>query len=196
MGRPRKFEEEDVVAAASDVFADRGFEGTTMDDLMRASGLGRQSLYNTFTGKRELFLRALSTQSENSRAAVGRSLAADDRSPIDRIRDYLLDLAVDYTDSGGQLLTKAAAELAHRDAAVAESSLLGFNMLKEQYSHCLEAALADGELRSDLSIDELASFFLALTRGMGVLGMAGVDRDELLAIGRTAVDLILDKRLG
>lgn len=196
MGRPRKFEEEDVVAAVSDVFADRGFEGTTMDDLMRASGLGKQSLYNTFTGKRELFLRALSTQADHSQAAAGRSLAADDRSPIDRIRDHLLELAVDYAESGGQLLTKAAAEMAHRDLAVAESSLRGFKMLKEHYSYCLEAAVSAGELRTDLSVDELASFFLALTRGMSVLGMAGVDRDELISIGRTAVDLILPEERG
>ena len=48
MARPRKFVEDDVIAAAGEVFAVKGYAGTTLDDLVAATGLGKQSLYNSF----------------------------------------------------------------------------------------------------------------------------------------------------
>ena len=59
MPRPRKFDEDAVVEQAAGVFAAAGYGGTTMEELSRATGLGKQSIYNTFGGKRDLFLRAL-----------------------------------------------------------------------------------------------------------------------------------------
>ena len=44
VGRPRTFSEPDVVASASAVFARRGFAATSVDDLVRATGVGRTNL--------------------------------------------------------------------------------------------------------------------------------------------------------
>ena len=60
MGRPRTFSEPDVVARASAVFARRGFAATSVDDLVRATGVGRASLYGAFGSKDGLFQRCLS----------------------------------------------------------------------------------------------------------------------------------------
>ena len=60
MGRPRAFSEFDVVASASAVFARRGFAATSVDDLVRATGVGRASLYGAFGSKDGLFQRCLS----------------------------------------------------------------------------------------------------------------------------------------
>ena len=57
MGRPRAFSESDVVASASAVFARRGFAATSVDDLVRATGVGRASLYGAFGSKDGLFQR-------------------------------------------------------------------------------------------------------------------------------------------
>ena len=60
MGRPRAFSESDVVASASAVFARRGFAAASVDDLVRATGVGRASLYGAFGSKDGLFQRCLS----------------------------------------------------------------------------------------------------------------------------------------
>lgn len=60
MGRPRTFSEPDVVARASAVFARLGFAATSVDDLVRATGVGRASLYGAFGSKDGLFQRCLS----------------------------------------------------------------------------------------------------------------------------------------
>lgn len=193
MGRPRKFKEEEVVHLAGQAFCSNGYGGTTMDDLVRATGLGKQSLYNAFEGKRELFLRALTSDAADAVAAVNEALGSNEGTPLDRIRAHLLKLAIAYSAGDGKssLFTKATVELADRDEAVAQSAMQAFESVRRIYRSCLADARSNGELGSDANLDELASFFLALTRGMEVLGKAGTSRGELTAIAMTALDSIV-----
>ncbi|MFG2692306.1 TetR/AcrR family transcriptional regulator [Kitasatospora sp. NPDC051984] len=59
MGRPRAFDEAEAVRAAAVLFAERGFEGTSVDDLVQRLGVHRGSLYKAFGSKRGLYLAAL-----------------------------------------------------------------------------------------------------------------------------------------
>jgi AcrR family transcriptional regulator len=59
MGRPRSFDESTAVAAAAGLFATHGYEGTSVDDLVRGLGIHRGSLYSAFGSKRALYLRVL-----------------------------------------------------------------------------------------------------------------------------------------
>ena len=79
VGRPRTFSEPDVVASASAVFARRGFAATSVDDLVRATGVGRASLYGAFGSKDGLFQRCLS----GALAALGPGTAPDPTSAPD-----------------------------------------------------------------------------------------------------------------
>ncbi|TFV77562.1 TetR/AcrR family transcriptional regulator [Blastococcus sp. CT_GayMR19] len=71
MGRPRSFDEGTAVEAATALFCERGYDGTGVDDLVRALGMHRGSLYQAFGSKRGLWLRAL-------RAHVGGLAGPDD----------------------------------------------------------------------------------------------------------------------
>jgi len=59
MGRTREFVEDEVLAAAAAAFVAGGYEGTSIDDLVRATGVHRGSLYKAYASKRGLFLAAL-----------------------------------------------------------------------------------------------------------------------------------------
>jgi TetR/AcrR family transcriptional repressor of nem operon len=59
MARPRQFDEERVLRAVRDQFWDAGYAATSLEDLMRVSGLGKGSPYAAFGDKHQLFLRAL-----------------------------------------------------------------------------------------------------------------------------------------
>jgi len=59
MGRPRSFDEVAAVAEAGRLFARYGYEGTSVDDLVRGLGIHRGSLYSVFGSKRALYLRVL-----------------------------------------------------------------------------------------------------------------------------------------
>ena len=61
MARPREFDEHSALQRAMQVFWRKGFEATSLADLLKATGLSKSSLYQTFTDKRSLFLAALET---------------------------------------------------------------------------------------------------------------------------------------
>lgn len=192
MPRPRKFVEEDVVASAGAAFAQKGYGGMTLDALLEATGLGKQSLYNSFGGKRELFLRALAAETEEAVATVDRALSDDGDSPLNKIRKHLIRLAIAFSDgeAKGSLFTKATVELADHDSEVARSSLDAYTALKTIYRGCIVDAKRAGEVADDADEEALAAFFLALTRGMEVLGGAGVGRQELTSIALTSIGII------
>ena len=64
MGRNRTFIEAEVVAQCAAVFRSTGYEGTSIDDLVQATGLHRGSLYKAFGSKRGVFLLALRHSAE------------------------------------------------------------------------------------------------------------------------------------
>lgn len=196
MGRPRKFLESDVVASAGRAFSANGYDGTTLDDLVNATGIGKQSLYNSFGDKRELFLRALAAGTIDAVAAVDEALAASDLTPLERIRAHLFKLAITFGEKGspGSLITQATVELAHRDTEVAESTLSAFKSLEEVYATCLRDAQQAGEIDADADPDALATFFLALTSGMELLGSAGVGRAELTTVALASLNVMSVRR--
>lgn len=131
MGRPRNFDEGAAVDAAAALFCERGYDGTSVDDLVRVLGIHRGSLYQTFGSKRGLWLRALRAHVEALagpdddltlllRAAIERAptdpeTAALVSAGLDRIRSELPaedDLA---RVLGEHLIERAAPPSAHEE---------------------------------------------------------------------------------
>ena len=87
MVRPRQFDEETVLCAARDQFWDAGYAATSLQDLMRVTGLGKGSLYAAFGDKHELFLRVLrryaTSLDEAVRGSIDSKVGGCDAAPVD-----------------------------------------------------------------------------------------------------------------
>ena len=84
MARPREFEVGEVLSKAREIFATQGYNGTSIDDLVRATGLMRGSIYKAFGSKRNLFVMLLAdTANDFQRTAVN----------LDILTVALMDLA-------------------------------------------------------------------------------------------------------
>lgn len=84
MGRPREFDEDSALAAAAEVFRQQGYAATSIDHLVRATGIHRGSLYGTFGSKHGLFMRVLEAVT---------APATDPERRLDLILVALLELA-------------------------------------------------------------------------------------------------------
>ena len=197
MPRPRSFDEADVVARAREAFAETGFAGTSLDTLLEATGLARQSLYNAFGGKKELFMRAFLSDTAEAVEAV-ESVRHGSDSPIGRIRAQLVKVAVAHGEARTppSLFTKAAVELSARDPEVASTVAAAFQSMRTHYAACIAEAQQAGEIDADADADSLGAFFCAVIEGMGTLGGAGVPRATLLDIGLTSLAAIPITELG
>jgi len=188
MARPRAFDEADVVARARRAFAETGFAGTSLDTLLEATGLARQSLYNAFGGKKELFMRAFLSDTAEAVEAVEAVRHGSD-SPITRIRAQLVRVAVEHggAQAAPSLFSRTAVELAAQDAEVASTVATAFGAMQAHYAACIAEAQAAGEVDAEADADALGAFFVALVEGVSTLGGSGVPRATLLQIGLSSM---------
>lgn len=145
-GRPREFDEDAVVARATEVFWERGYGATSMQDLVDALGVQRGSLYGTFGSKRSLLLLALA----HYRAEVARRLAAlEGPGPVlPALRAFLAaPLGPRAAPLGaGCLMGNTALELAPEDTEIADAVREGFAALENLLRRALTRAHDSGEL--------------------------------------------------
>src|SRR6201992_4418460 len=119
-GRRRSFDIDAAVERAMAVFWSRGYHGTALPDLLRATRLSRGSLYAAFGGKHALFLRALDRYIADALARIDVELGPV-HGPVDGLRTFLAGY-VDRTSGAsgrrGCLLVATAMELAGHDSDV------------------------------------------------------------------------------
>ncbi|RIX28598.1 TetR/AcrR family transcriptional regulator [Amnibacterium setariae] len=197
MPRPRMFDEADVVDRARRTFAETGFAGTSLDDLLEATGLARQSLYNAFGGKKELFMRAFLSDTSSAVDAVSTVMrSAED--PIVRIRTKLVSTAVEHGSAAASpsLFLRAAVELSGSDPEVAATVATAFDDIRADYTACIVDAQHAGEIDAGADAEALGTYFCAVIEGMSTLGRAGVARATLLQMGLTSLTAVPITPLG
>src|SRR5262245_6142912 len=87
MARPREFDEGEVLDAIVSTFWSRGFEATSIQDIVEATGLSRASLYGAFGDKEKLFERAIGRYVEQQAEMVRAAKAG--ASPLGTIENLL-----------------------------------------------------------------------------------------------------------
>jgi TetR/AcrR family transcriptional regulator, transcriptional repressor for nem operon len=193
MGRPREFNEAEVLRAAREQFWATGYAGTSMDAIAAATGLGKGSLYGAFGGKRQLFMRVFDGYCADVADSAALALGGPDEQALARlcahVRAVAAKTAADATRRGC-LLAKGTAELSEHDAEVAARSQRTFEVVEEALAADIRAAQRSGDIDDAADPHELAGLVLAVLRGIEALGKAGKDGPALQAIAETALALI------
>jgi TetR/AcrR family transcriptional regulator, transcriptional repressor for nem operon len=194
MPRPRAFDEADVRQRLADVFTANGYQGTSMAMLTEASGLGKQSLYNSFGDKDALYLDALDCVGERmSQVAATLAQASTGRAAIDAFFAFLFaacthpDPAVHICIVSAGLLegapnTEAADKLRTRWRAT--EALLRSQVKRGQ---------RDGSVRGDVGDAELARVLITLVSGLRVAARAVDSTRQLQTTLRLGLE-VLDPR--
>ncbi|MDI1433266.1 TetR/AcrR family transcriptional regulator [Polyangium sorediatum] len=194
MGRPRKFEVEQVLEAARDQFWEKGYAATSLDDLMRATGLGKGSLYAAFGDKHQLFLAVLDAYATWRLDAIRAALGGD-APAIDRLRGlFRMDLPTPEAAAvceRGCLLVNSASELASHDPEVRKRARETFGALEELLVGLVGEARDAGDLPPETDAREVGRLLLAVLQGMEFLAKTGLEREALGRIGEAAVARLL-----
>ena len=189
MGRPRKFDEHDVLVAVRRQFNETGYHGTSVEDLSRATGLSKGSLYGAFGDKDALFRRVFEEYCENSDESAAARVEGPEEQALDRLRAWLA-APEGCPDRRGCLLAKTTAELAWEDDAIAARSLAAYETLLDSCRRLVEQAQHAGLVNPAADAEALAGLILATHRGLEALAKAGVDTETLNRIADAAIDNI------
>jgi TetR/AcrR family transcriptional repressor of nem operon len=192
MARHKAFDQEDVLDKAVAVFWAKGYEATSMQDLVDAMGIQRGSLYATFGSKQQLFLQSLERY---GKVVVKQFLDILQSKPsgVESIELFFAQLVEHLLTAGplrSCLVTNSAIERGLRDEATKQQVLHLLNALEKGFYKTLQRANEKGELSQNLDLKKVASFLTSNMQGLLVIGKVCSERSVLEGINQVTLSII------
>lgn len=171
MPKTKQFNRAEVLNQTMLVFWQKGYEATSVQDIMRATGLKPGSLYDTFGGKHGLFMEAIAHYRQTIIEPSLRVLQTPG-SVKAAIRNYFELLQHKFGQADRQLgclMSNTTAELAQQDKLVAEVVSQHLQEIETGFRQALERGIAQGEFRASLNPLDLARFFTTSVAGLSII---------------------------
>lgn len=178
LGRPLEFDPDKAIDAAVEVFWRKGYEATSMSDLLEAMSLSKSSLYQTFGSKQQLFERCLSRYTDRLSAEMAQELeeAKSGRSFIENTFAEVADTAQQPEGAKGCLIANSASEFGQREPALASPVRDGLNRFAKIFTDAIVKAQADGSISADADPRALGTYLIGTMNGLRTMIKAGADR--------------------
>ena len=187
MARPREFDADTALDGAIGVFREHGFEGTSAEMLVKAMGIGRQSLYDTFGDKWGLYRSAVRRYEMGECAAHLEALRSGVRA-IDGI-DAMLRRGVE-TAYQPCLGVGSICEFGVSRPDLAEDQAPVAKTLRDAIAARVRAAQRDGDVTPELAPRAAAEFLIANIAGIRVAGRGGANRAALTGLAAMALNAL------
>ena len=185
MARPKQFDRHQALQKAIQLFSRQGFAATSTEDLMRVMSIGRQSMYDTFSDKRTLFLEALEMYVTESVKSISAELERPGRA-LSAVQNALVTFAEreDLSSAEGCMGLNAIAEFGQRDREVTRITVNAARRLRQALTLTFKRAIERGELAPNADVGSMADFFEMALAGIRMAAKAGKSR---LALRNIAV---------
>ncbi len=184
MGRPLEFDPALARCQALEVFWEKGFEATSLQDLLRAMGLSKSSFYQAFNSKRELFADCVEAYRNAELGAMTKALASFD-SPWEFLEVTFRRVAKgaeEETGRRGCMLMHTAAEICRRDVGMAEMVEAGTQAMAAAFRSAVEGAQAEGKIPSEHDSEALGMYLVSSMCGLKTLARAGASPEHLESV--------------
>ena len=184
MVRTRTFDPSSALSRAVELFSAKGYADTSMEDIVRATGVSRYGLYGTFGNKRELFEQALERYAEGmGKQSFLRLLEPEaSLSHIRKIFDERVDDMCNQAENKGCLFIHTAMQMAPEDSELRGVLQKFMKRMSKAFAIGLESARERGEVRRDLDVKAAGDALTSTMFGLAVLGRTGFDRSILEGI--------------
>jgi TetR/AcrR family transcriptional regulator, transcriptional repressor for nem operon len=184
MPKVKLFNEELALTSAKDVFWQKGYSGTSMQDLVDAMHISRQSLYDTYGNKEDLFLKCLNQYQKNAAGAACDFLTYKD-SLKDTISNfffyYIDDIIADKTQKGCFMLNTLV-ELVPENKDAKKVVFKNYDELEAAFINLFITAKSHNDLHSTFSIEELTTHFITALHGLRLVSKVKKDKAHLLKL--------------
>ncbi|MGQ4475281.1 TetR/AcrR family transcriptional regulator [Streptomyces sp. SAS_276] len=188
MAGKKQFDMDTALDAAMVQFWRAGYAATSVDDLSRATGLNRSSIYSSLGDKDALFLRCLDRYAARYSEKYDAALSCAASEPLAAVRaffDVTLERIADPELPDGCLIAQSAMAIPTLSPAVAAHTkeALGFQRSR------LRAALKAGRL-PDHDADAFAEHMAAVNQSLAVMSRAGAGPAQLASVVGVTLDAL------
>ena len=180
MARPQEFDTGDTLYKVLGIFWRKGYEATSMADVLRATGLSKSSLYGTFGGKRDLFLAAFDLYREDRERELNLVLGQGTaREAIERYFRLIIADAGRREFANGCMSINQAVELAPHDPDVRRRVQDDFNFMERAFVATIARGQDEGSVSTSKSPVDLAHLLMISFPGFQVMMRAEMGADWL-----------------
>lgn len=192
MARTKDFDEKAVLQKAICLFWDKGYNGTSMQDLVDGLGISRSSLYDTFGDKHQLYLKALEAYQQHYGGQLC-TLTSEAKSTQDAVRQILnlvIDDLLNDKQRKGCFMVNAGIELASHDQDVNRMICQTEQQLEQAFAKVIREGQENGEIGKNKDVQALARFFNNTVKGMQVSVKSTTERSFFEDIIDTAIGVL------
>ena len=190
--RQKEFDPDEALEKAMQLFWQKGYEATSMQDLVSHMGINRFSIYETFGGKHELFMAACQRYRDIMEQQMI-ELLIDCESGLEGIREFFQRLVQSTdlpTSHWGCLITNTTAEKAAGDEELQRCTRDFWEHLEEAFFGALVKARQAGEISADHNPKSLAEFLVNAVNGINVLHKAFQDPGKVKRMVNMTLDVL------
>jgi TetR/AcrR family transcriptional repressor of nem operon len=192
MARTKDFDENEVLTKAIELFWRKGYNGTSMQDLVDGLGISRSSLYDTYTDKHTLFVKALESY-QTAGAAKIQDIIDNSGSAKQTIKKLLELSTTDLLDDKQQkgcFMVNAEVEVAPHDTEVSSLVCKNDQQMEEAFYQVIQKGKHTGEIKNQQDARALARFIINTVKGMRVSAKSTTDKaffEDIIALTISAV---------
>lgn len=192
MARTKDFDEKEVLKKAIGLFWDKGYNGTSMQDLVDGLGISRSSLYDTFGDKHQLYVKALQAYQDSygSKMCTLISEAPSAKEAMRQLMEMVVDNLLDDEQRRGCFMVNAGVELAQHDAEVGTLICENEQQLEQTFLKVVKKGQSDGELDKAKDPQALARFFSNTVKGLQVSVKSTAERQFFEDVIQTALSIL------
>ena len=191
-GRPRKIDPAEALGKSVMLFWEKGYDGTSMNDLSEATGMAKPGLYACFGDKEALFEKALDYYLETYGTGVVDTLTTD--KPVADVVCAFLTIVADASFNtdfpGGCFYVNSLSDCHHAPQSHQERlKAVSAGRLRRLVA-VFDAAKANGELDPSADSEQLAGFYTGQTIAIATLASSGESRALVDGLIRVALDAL------
>lgn len=193
MVRSKEFDPAEALDKAMHVFWHKGYEATSMEDLLTAMDINRGSLYATFGNKRELFLKAMDLYCTEGSVGTRISILSQPGPALPLVRKFvesMIDFALSDPERRGCLIANTAMELAPHQADIGKKVAGRLTHLEDAFYKLLLRAKQEGDLAKEKDPRTLARVLVTMMQGTIVMIKAGTQADTVRQTTKAALSIL------
>ncbi|MEM8763117.1 MAG: TetR/AcrR family transcriptional regulator [Bacteroidota bacterium] len=192
MPRTKQFDEKEVLENAMELFWEKGFHATSIQDLVSHLGINRASLYDTYGGKDELF----NTAFETYRQQAGNFLkSVFEKEPS--VKEGFRSLFYQAVDEGvldcsrkGCFVVNTTTEMVPGDETLQKVIEGHVKKISQVFADQIQRGIDNGELSSSKNPEEIGMMLLTFYNGLRVIGKVSTDADSLKNMVETTLSVL------
>lgn len=169
-GRPIIYDNENLIKKAQEVFWEKGYTATSLNDLLTATGAGSGSFYNTFKGgKKEIFSKSI--QQRREAFMLFKKELSQSELPIDLIKDFFRSIAhADIsTHLKGCIIANTVVEMTFVDTELENEAVSILKEVGQMFSEAIREAQEKGEIKNQTDPEILGKYLITFWCGLNTL---------------------------